>query len=617
MSNYNFNSEYYDSLGEIRDSSRENRPFNYPTNVRHNISATDRTGLQPLNNKVVRGFMRSIIYGGEVGQAFNNNSKAANFRLNFQFNPEYIERNVSQSPGAVNPLLQNPAALTQGVPGTARFNFTMLFNREDEVARYRGKKGLLGLSADSPESEFEDYYAEPGRVGVMHDLAVFDKIIGQGISKDLIDTITKYTEQQNVALLNSEDEELVERAIAPEDVRSSLDGSGEGFLYQNIGNSAFLNPLPVRIVFSDMFMVEGLVVASAVAFQKFSQDMVPTVCQVNCEVYALYFGFAQKKAFLTNNLTDWATEIVDQTKAATAEATAAAESFSSKINSVSVVFNLTDYGNPNGNVGYALMAPDPSSPAAKVLLASGGSNLVVSATNYDLSSEGGEKLVTATQWYNAAKIDSNKVKALSGTTDVTTDIKEALFGTLQDESRYSALGAIPITVFIEYLTNEKKLPDELTEIRIINPKLEGEDTASLTVFSTFDKSNWKYIDWFYARNKISTITNKVEWSNNKYKLFANTFYVGFKARFDLGRPEQSWAVNQKVSFKYTIEVLGKIKVNDADQTFSKKSNELVVNFPFYQGTQNVLWVDNQTLKRYVVGVNRKPFGSGDAKDYQR
>ena len=75
------------------------------------------------------------------------------------------------------------------------------------------------------------------------------------------------------------------------------------------------------IVFSDLFMVEGLVVGSAVAFQKFSQDMIPTICQVNCKIYALYVGFAKKKAFLTDNLTSWATDTVKADEAAAAEVT--------------------------------------------------------------------------------------------------------------------------------------------------------------------------------------------------------------------------------------------------------------------------------------------------------
>ena len=71
-----------------------------------------------------------------------------------------------------------------------------------------------------------------------------------------------------------------------------------------LGNSAFLSPMPIRIVFSSLFMVEGFVTSSAVAFQKFSKTMVPTVCTVTLNVQAMYFGFARKKSFLSDAILD-------------------------------------------------------------------------------------------------------------------------------------------------------------------------------------------------------------------------------------------------------------------------------------------------------------------------
>jgi hypothetical protein len=49
-------------------------------------------------------------------------------------------------------------------------------------------------------------------------------------------------------------------------------------------------------------MVEVFVTASNVAFHKFNENMVPTVCQVTLSVQALYIGFARKNSYITQQL---------------------------------------------------------------------------------------------------------------------------------------------------------------------------------------------------------------------------------------------------------------------------------------------------------------------------
>lgn len=70
----------------------------------------------------------------------------------------------------------------------------------------------------------------------------------------------------------------------------------------NFGNSAFLVSLPVRIVFSSLFMVEGYITATTVTFNKFNPNMVPTQCVVGVTMQALYIGFAREKTYLTTTL---------------------------------------------------------------------------------------------------------------------------------------------------------------------------------------------------------------------------------------------------------------------------------------------------------------------------
>jgi hypothetical protein len=289
------------------------------------------------NTQVMRrGFIRSILldpavfdplqrgatttarYTGtsdRTGIGLNKDFRRGHRRLNFQFNPDYLERSVTQSPGAMNPLLQNPAMLTQSVPGTAVFGFSMQFNREMEVAKGAAKGVNLkskyaDFYGDGFGAAFEDLSAnpDPELIGVLADLMVFDSIIGQGISPDLVSAVTAFTERTVRATTEEvETEELdeegnkitetVNKEFKEEDVTNLLSNI-------NFGNSAFLTPLPVRIVFSDYFMVEGIVTASNVGFQKFSKDLIPTVCQINVSVQALYIGFAQRDAYLTKQLTD-------------------------------------------------------------------------------------------------------------------------------------------------------------------------------------------------------------------------------------------------------------------------------------------------------------------------
>jgi len=317
----------YSRLGETRNDKRENPSFIWPgVNIR-NISNDG------VSVRMARGFMRSILTDPEIVNSFNNPTQVrqttintsdedmGHYRLNFQFNPEYIERSVSQTPGAVNPILQSVSNLTQPIPGSATFNFTMTFNRELEVA-------AAGNRADSQTlwsgNDLEDYndtrLTDPGLVGVWADLQMFDLIVGQGITPQLLELVSAFTEVQAAERSANEstttDEEGTEEPKDGEEKDSTAQTDPDATSFDkkkfdknftmNFGNSAFLNPLPVRIVFSDTFMVEGMVTGTSVAFQKFNHRMIPTICQINVNFTAMYLGFAKKKAFLTENLKAWA-----------------------------------------------------------------------------------------------------------------------------------------------------------------------------------------------------------------------------------------------------------------------------------------------------------------------
>ena len=434
----NDNFTNYSKLGETRNPSRENQPFAFPGPFSRNIAGTD------INQKMKRGFMRSIIMDQSIAGAFKTKSPG-NLRLNFQFNPEYIERNVSQSPGAVNPLLQNPANLTQAVPGTAQFNFTMMFNREAEVAQ-RERDLLLSGTGTTDDSnarqaraqgfDIDDGLAssamtDPGQVGVMHDLSIFDSIIGQGITSELVDVITAYTRQQVVASTNDPDKPEDAKIITFEeaDFKTSVKA--------NYGNSAFLNPMPVRIVFSDLFMVEGLVVGSAVAFQKFSQEMIPTICQVNCNVYALYVGFAKKKAFLTDNLASWA---VDTAKTDAALAAEVVKETKATINSL-VTLSLGVNVQPEDK---RLTVPNYNTIAMKIFTPTSNGKFLESAEYY-----GGNGNTSATSWvtlpqyFNAFAAGAGRMRDIADTQFVGGDVLGGFTNS-----------TLPITIYLETTDKE-------------------------------------------------------------------------------------------------------------------------------------------------------------------
>jgi hypothetical protein len=299
-------------------------------------------GRELVNKTLVRGYIRSLI-GNKDGfstalkgtnRPTENTSVpvSTNGRLNFQFNPELIVRDVSRSDGAINPLLTDPMNLTQPVPGTATFNFSMTFNREAEVAMgvaLRTKTFLTKSEEDNAAAHIQ---------GVMADIAVLDSIIGQGISKKTIDILLKYTQQtittRNNAAAGDNDEKTVEvNQLTADQEKTVLTN-----LTDNLGNQAFLNPMPVRIVFSQFLMVEGFVTSTAVAFQKFSPDMIPTIAQVNCTVQALYFGFAKEKAFLTDNLKNFGKAEVGDTPNLTIVENKAASDAMNSLNLVGKVY---------------------------------------------------------------------------------------------------------------------------------------------------------------------------------------------------------------------------------------------------------------------------------------
>jgi hypothetical protein len=302
---YNFGVTYEKGKSLAR-TNEDNPNFIYPRPIQPDVYNPIR-GKQPVDTRLQRGFIRGIYPSVLGGKTIQSGSKIKQRRLFFQFNPETIDRSVEMNAMIANPLLQDPAQIFQPVAGTAAFSFRLLFNREAEVVSARtagnniSKGSWLTDTASPLTGSLDDYgtnfkRSDVANLGVLADLYVLDSIIGQGITPDMVDFLRDYFTTASNATQNY-------NSTVGGPSAATFDATGfDTNITKNFGNSAFLSPLPIRIVFSSLFMVEGFVESSSVQFVKFTKDYVPTVCSVNLTLRALYIGFAKEEAYLTSAL---------------------------------------------------------------------------------------------------------------------------------------------------------------------------------------------------------------------------------------------------------------------------------------------------------------------------
>lgn len=305
---YNFQS-YEGANKSITRKPDDNANFNYPgANTSPLFSVKTDDALKYTSKYIQRGFIRGI-YPASLGKVSNTSaSKVKQRRLFFQFNPTTLDRTVSMSTAVLSPLLQDPTNLLQPVPGSADFSFSILFNRESEVvsAEYstnsRNNNGNFGKAKGTQiTGDLKDYggnvsQGDVSSLGVLEDLYILDSIIGQSITQDMVDFLKDYW--NNASTLSQSSYEAGDGSASFSFDSTKFDTS----VKKTLGNTAFLSPLPIRIVFSSLFMVEGFVNQSSVEFIKFSSNYVPTICRVTLGVRALYIGFAKEKAYLTDAL---------------------------------------------------------------------------------------------------------------------------------------------------------------------------------------------------------------------------------------------------------------------------------------------------------------------------
>lgn len=308
---YNF--QRYEKNSSPRRDGDDNANFSYPSPIANPLNVDLKTRKDGARF-VQRGFIRGI-YPTTLGKVDNTTaSTVKQRRLFFQFNPTTLDRSVSMSTTVLNPLLQDPSNLLQPIPGTSDFSFDMLFNREAEVASGTYVDDLFFRRKSSAIIDDLKQYGENtqksdvSNIGVLADLYVLDSIIGQSITPDMIGFLKSYWKNAS---------DLTQTSYNASSSSASFSFNPDAFgkvAEGNLGNSAFLSPLPIRIVFSSLFMIEGFVTSSSVQFIKFNSAYVPTICKVTLNVRALYIGFAREKAYLSDALETAVASIVEEQK---------------------------------------------------------------------------------------------------------------------------------------------------------------------------------------------------------------------------------------------------------------------------------------------------------------
>jgi hypothetical protein len=282
------NDQFFNLQGESSALQADNPPFTYPSKI-------IRTGVGK-NTLLKRGYIRTLVTTEEA-------VKFGTRKCNFQFNPTTFTSSVMMSTGMLNMMQQDPGQFAQPMSASQNFAFTLLFDRSMEINNDDGKfkTRLVGKNGQGAQPDLWNDNS-PGQVGVLRDLGALYGAIGQGFSskqRDYVEQVLRDTIKAEASSTSADSDAIAKRDKAYANLDKSSDSN---FLDMNLGNSAFLLPVPVRVVFSSLYVVEGLVTNTSVVFTKFSSSLVPMQCSVTITMEAKYIGFSKKKTFFTDVL---------------------------------------------------------------------------------------------------------------------------------------------------------------------------------------------------------------------------------------------------------------------------------------------------------------------------
>lgn len=308
-----------------------NPNFTYPTRSIRFLEAQAALDKVKDSYKLHRGYIRNLDQPA-LGKDFPVS------KCKFQFNPQEIRQDVQMRQDVYHAILQDPAQLTQPLGAETSFSFDLVFDRSMELAsgKYGRNVGGYDISSNpttniNGSNSLTDVYD----IGVLADLRVFYAVIGQGFSKEMLEFQTaaaKKAYETVEAAGASAGSPDVEYIYDDEEIKKTLE--------VNYGNSAFLMPNPVRVMFSSLFMVDGFVTATSVAFLKFNTNMVPMQCKVTISMSAMYIGFAKQDTFLTTSFKDQA----EEKRKTDLELAAAKQELSKSLNKTVNVFKVAADG---------------------------------------------------------------------------------------------------------------------------------------------------------------------------------------------------------------------------------------------------------------------------------
>jgi len=276
--------QFYDiqAAGEVRDRGRLNAPFVYPDST---IRVSDSDGN--YDTRVLqKGYIRRL----NEFDADDQNPVLCQF----QFNPQYINQGAQFQSSIVNPIYQPIEQLKQPIASMTNFSFRLFFDRSMEL---NSPSAPTRAASDNPWEA-----GGPSQVGVLHDINALFRVIGQGISADDVENAIVRS-RENLAAGYSTLDEIDQTVEQIEKYNKAVSNSSSFFSNNvNVGNTAFILPYPVRIVFSSLYIVEGFVTSTALEILKFNHAYVPMQAQVTLAVNAVYLGFAKKNTYFTHVL---------------------------------------------------------------------------------------------------------------------------------------------------------------------------------------------------------------------------------------------------------------------------------------------------------------------------
>jgi hypothetical protein len=316
-------------LGTKSSGVNSNKRFDYPSD---RVRTFTREGNRLVNTSVQlkRGYLRSLQNTYQTGSV--DAKVIPFFRCDFQFNPSTLQQSVTMRSDVLNMFLQDPVQILQPLASETQFGFQLFFDR---TYTYNNETD----QSPTGEEQLSSYNID--NIGVLHDLRLLYSIIGQGISKEMIEVAVESARNTAIAAGRGDSAsdpsgtsasgELSDIGV---NIPENFDQLASSFFNANLGNAGFLIPLPVRVVFSSLYMVDGYVTNCSVLFTKFSSSYVPLQCMVTLSMQAMYIGFAKPRTYLSDNIEQAAKQVeatIAQNKVTQENARAALNNYRPKL----------------------------------------------------------------------------------------------------------------------------------------------------------------------------------------------------------------------------------------------------------------------------------------------